>query len=642
MQRTKSVSGTLHVENIGGIDESEVEIEPGITILAGRNATNRTSLLKAIMAAMGSDRPSLKAGAQEGQVTFDTGSETYTRQLRRNNNTVIFEGESVLDEPSAVTLADLFSFLLESNEARRAVTQQQNLRELIMRPVDTEAIKSGIQRQRRDRDRIDEQLDELERLANRLPSLESQRQEYKREIDELEAELEEKRDELEEADRAVEPDADSQDELDAAMSELQAARSEYNRIQHRIETERESVTSLEEELEDLEESLTEFEGEDESGVTDERIERLREQQNRLDSVVRELQSVIDFNATVFEDAEESFLDVLDDGDATELTGELLPSNEQEVPCWTCGSTVQQAEIGDTLERLRDIRQEMLEERSSVRAELEELTEARRKRRERRQKRRDMERRIERTEEELEERREKIPALEADLEEREAKIDELETTVEELQEADQSELLDLNKEVNELEFELEATQEELEALESEISEIESRLEERDELETERERVAERLEELRNRIETIETDAIEQFNDHIEEVLSLLEYENIERIWIERKQSGDTSRFELHVIRTDSEGTALEDSINNLSESEREMVGLVFALAGYLVHNVYEQVPVMLLDSLEAFDSERIAILVEYFAEYAESVIVALLPEDAQALDEEHRRIEEISV
>lgn len=38
--------------------------------------------------------------------------------------------------------------------------------------------------------------------------------------------------------------------------------------------------------------------------------------------------------------------------------------------------------------------------------------------------------------------------------------------------------------------------------------------------------------------------------------------------------------------------------HLSENEREVVGLVFALSGYLVHDVHEQCPFILLDLLEA--------------------------------------------
>jgi hypothetical protein len=41
--------------------------------------------------------------------------------------------------------------------------------------------------------------------------------------------------------------------------------------------------------------------------------------------------------------------------------------------------------------------------------------------------------------------------------------------------------------------------------------------------------------------------------------------------------------------------------------------------------------MLLDSLEAIDSARIAALVEYLQDYADNIVVALLEEDAEAIE-----------
>jgi hypothetical protein len=136
--------------------------------------------------------------------------------------------------------------------------------------------------------------------------------------------------------------------------------------------------------------------------------------------------------------------------------------------------------------------------------------------------------------------------------------------------------------------------------------------------------------------------------MESVLEILGYENLERIWIERKQQEvrdgrrtvEEAVFDLHVVRSTDEGRTYEDSIDHLSESEREVTGLIFALAGYLTHEVHETCPFLLLDSIEAIDSGRIARLVDYVSEYAEYTVVALLHEDAQALDDAYPRISEI--
>ena len=43
---------------------------------------------------------------------------------------------------------------------------------------------------------------------------------------------------------------------------------------------------------------------------------------------------------------------------------------------------------------------------------------------------------------------------------------------------------------------------------------------------------------------------------------------------------------------------------------------------------------------AIDAGRIATLVEYVSDYAEYVVVALLPADARALDDDHDRVTDI--
>jgi uncharacterized protein YhaN len=110
--------------------------------------------------------------------------------------------------------------------------------------------------------------------------------------------------------------------------------------------------------------------------------------------------------------------------------------------------------------------------------------------------------------------------------------------------------------------------------------------------------------------------------------------------EGRRTVTRTRFDLHIVRSSPDGAAYEDTVDHLSESEREVTGLVFALAGYLVHDVHETVPFIVLDSLEAIDSDRIARVVDYFRDHAAFVVAALLPEDAAALSEEYTYVEQI--
>ncbi|WP_330630826.1 archaea-specific SMC-related protein [Halocatena halophila] len=639
----------LSVENIGGIDSTTVEFSPGVTALAGRNATNRTSLLQAIMAAFGSDRVSLKGDADAGSVEMQLGEETYRRTLERRNGTIIRGGDPYLE---STELADLFAFLLESNEARQAVARGDDLRELIMRPVDTNAIQAEIKQLEARQRSVEEELSSLDSLADELVSLEERRAQLTDQIEAKQAALTEKEAELEEADTDVEEGRADKRELESALDELHDARASLDDARFELDTQRESLDALDEERESIEAELAELTGGPGGDIDeiDAEIDRLRERQRSIDGTVNELQTIIQFNEEMLEGTSPEIARSLrgeTSADPESLTDQLMADSEQ-VVCWTCGSEVEKAEIEQTLERLQELRSDRFEERNSLRANIDELQEKRNSLQTHERERESLESRLEQIEQELDEREQRVEALQEDRSVLEAEIEALEADVEDLQEEDYSNILDLHKDANKIEFEIGRLQTQRESVESEIESIEARIDERDSLQEEKAEIADELADLRTKIEQIEQQAVDQFNDHMETVLDLLEYANLERIWIERtehqvtrgRRSVTERTFDLHVIRSTDSGVAYEDTVDHLSESEREVTGLVFALAGYLVHEVHETVPVMLLDSLEAIDSDRIATLVEYVAEHAEFLVAALLPEDAAAVDQQYDRITEI--
>jgi DNA repair exonuclease SbcCD ATPase subunit len=646
MGASESVAETVQasVRNIGGIDETEVTLSPGVTVLSGRNATNRTSLLQSLMAGLGSEHVSLKGDADEGHVELTVGDETYTRTLRRQNGAVVASGDPYLDDPE---LADLFAFLLGTNEARRAVEGTDDLRELIMRPVDTTAIEAEIDRLKDRRREIETELDDLESLSQELPSLEQRRQEIQSDIEDKEAELEAKKEQIEEADEDVGSTREQKAELDEKLEEFRDARSDLEDTRYSLESERESIGALESELSDLESELDSLPETPMAEVddVDARIEGLRERRQELDATVNDLQTVVQFNEEMLSESDNGLATALRDDDGDDVTGQLV---EDTAVCWTCGSAVDRGEIEATLDRIRDLRREKLQERQTLQSDIDDLKTEKATYEEQQRQRTQIEQRIERVESELEQRRDRVDSLETERERLEDDIGDLETEVEDLQDETHSELLDLHREANQLEFELGRLQNDLESVSEEIETVEERLDQRETLEAEREEVQAEIEDLRTRIEQIEGEAVEQFNSHMESVLEILGYENLERIWIERKQQRvkdgrrtvEEAVFDLHVVRSTDGGTTYEDSIDHLSESEREVTGLIFALAGYLTHEVHEACPFLLLDSIESIDSDRIARLVDYVSEYAEYTVVALLHEDAQALDDDYPRVREI--
>lgn len=638
----------LQAQNVGGIDETEVEFRPGVNVLTGWNASNRTSLLQAIMAAVGSDRVSLKGDAQAGRVKMTMGEETYVRSIERRGDDVAFGGDPFTEDPE---LADLFAFLLESNDARRAVARGDDLREIIMRPIDTEAIQAEIEELEARQREIESKLQERSRIAEEMTSLEEERDGLEAKIAEKRAALEQTREEIGTLDAEIEETRERKAELESKLTELQEKRSTLGDVRFRIETERESVKEIEDELAEIEAELESHDGSatDDIQTLREQIEHLRSRKRAFDSTINQLQALIQFNEEVLNDESPDVFSVLDGGSETndEVTDQLLPEAESLV-CWTCGQETTREDIEKRLDTLRGRRTDLVEQRRETTEDLERKKDRREEIIQVQEHRDELEDRQEKLERELQDADEELDRLQERRAELIESIERIEAEVEDLREDAYDEIIDVHKEANTLELEVEQLESELQDTEERLQSTQQQVDELASLEDEQSEVRTRLEEARSRIQNLEDEAIAAFNDHMAAILDFLEYDNLERIWLERverevregRQKVSREFFELHIVRSTETGTVYEDRVAHLSESEREVTGLVFALAGYLAHEVYEEIPFMLLDSIEAIDSNRIASLVEYLEEHAEYLVVALLPEDAAAVDDSYHRISEI--
>jgi len=635
--------GTVHAQNIGGIRDTQVSFSPGVTVLVGRNASNRTSFLQSVMAALGSDNVAINGDAEEARVELALGDETYTRSLRRRDGGVVSDGEPYLDDP---TLAELFAFLLESNEARRAVATGGDLHDLIMRPVDTGQIEADIRRLVEEREQLQDELAEIDDLKDELPRLEQERQRLRTEIDEKREALAATEAELEATDGSVEETREERSRLEEKLEELRSKRSRLEDVRYDLETERESLESLRRERQELESERDELPEPDETiDEVEAEIGRLRQRRQQLQAEVSDLQSVIGFNEERLEDGESGAFEALTGTETEEVTDQLL---EGSVTCWTCGSAVERDQIQTTLDRLRELSRSKVGELNDLEGRIGTLQDEKRESERVQRERNRIERRLSELETEVEQTEASIERLQDRRDELTAAVETIEAEVEELEEEDSGEVLDLHREANQLEYDLGRLETELDGVESEVGRIEDRIAGEDDTEAQIAELNDEIGDLRTKIERIEQRAVEAFNEHMDTVLELLDYANIDRIWLERserevregRRTVSRSVFDLHVVRQSASGTAYEDTVDHLSESEREVTGLVFALAGYLAHEVYEEVPFMLLDSLEAIDAERIASLVEYLTDYTGYLLVALLPEDAAALPETHERVTDI--
>jgi chromosome segregation ATPase len=250
------------------------------------------------MSGLGSDRVSLKGDASEGSVTLTVGDETYTRKLEQTDNEVAFGGDPYLDDSG---VADLFAFLLENNEARRAVARGDDLREIIMRPIDTAHIDSEIEATKRERDDLEARIEELDELELELPELEAEQEEIESELADARETLNAKQAKLEKLDTGVEESRKRREELEAAFERVRDARADLEDLEFDFETERSTIEELESERKELESTLESLDEPDaDFDALGGRIDELRERKRSLDETVDELGSVVNFNQEMLE------------------------------------------------------------------------------------------------------------------------------------------------------------------------------------------------------------------------------------------------------------------------------------------------------------------------------------------------------
>ncbi len=663
-QAAKTKNLQVELENIGGINEASMGIPPGVTVLSGRNATNRTSFLQGIMAAMGSeaDQITVKSDAEEGRAVVQTPEETYSRTLTRTNGGTALTGDPFTDDPE---LVDLYAFLLKENPVRQTVEQDGDLYDVLMRPVDTAEIENRLERLKTERERLKQQLDNIEQRKKELPQLEERKQELESRLEELRADestLQQRKEELEE--QFTEQGTDEQsEEIEELEEQLKSKRTDISTLERSIEQqerlheaaidELESIDkpdTSEKELRSKKTKLTES-----RDILSEQIETLRAQQQEVTSGMEAARALQDSTASLKQVVSDLDVDItIPDGPLTtsedKETGEITDALVQgdTIRCLACGSEVttdtveavidQYREINTTFrDQIHELEQEQKEIRKQIKetkSQLNEWKSAEERIAEATQQKQEAKVEIKKSKEELETVKQRVTELESEFEEKRQEMTESSEDTEVREEHS-----DIEDQLINTEVEIRKTTDEIRETTGRIEEIKEEISDEGNLETDLDNLKEEITGLRSRVEDIERELVEEFNETIETVLDILSYENIERIWIERKQETvkvgrrkeEQTVFELNIVREGSDGV-YPDELRHLSESERSVTGLVVALTGYIVHDVDTKCPIMVLDSVEMIDSERIAKMIEHFRDETPYLVAALLPEDSAAVEE----------
>ncbi|PSQ11924.1 ATPase [Halobacteriales archaeon QS_7_68_65] len=563
----------LDIENVAGIRHGTATLEPGLDAIRGTNWEGKSSFIQALETALGVASP-LTEGADRGHVELDTNEESIAVDLVRDGRTVRREGTPYLTDEYDRKRARLFACLDERNPVREAVAAGEPLEDVLLEPLAVQNIDEEIASLKHERERVEGEIGQANEAADRIPTVRD-------EIEGLEAEIEDANERMSE----LSTDDDGSDERDR----LSALRADRDRVASRIDRFENAVERTEATLADKRAELESLTVPEASSVEDDLAdarEELQSVKNDLDL----LQSLYSANRRVLE---EDRLGLVTDVDH-QLTDDA-------VTCWVCDGETSRGEMEarvDALgERVTELRSGIEAHRTTVdrlEARAEEFTQARRRER-------DLEAAIADHESNVADRRERLAELRTRREELDDEIEALADAVS----ATTDELTDLESEVKYREMELEEYRDELATLET-------RADRADDLEAERESLSAEIAALRNRKAAVKRRTREAFDDAIGEI--------VPRFETGFETARLTPNFDLVVARNGREA-----ELDALSEGERELLGLVAALAGHAAFEVADAVPCLLVDGVSSLADENLHTLVEYLRDRATYVVFTVHPE-----------------
>ncbi|WP_262177030.1 archaea-specific SMC-related protein [Haloarcula laminariae] len=587
----------VRIRNIGGIRAAEASLDEGLNVVQASNFMGKSSFVRAIQTVMGTtgmygESHPLREGTNEGSVHLDTPDGSYEITLESSEpGTVSRHGKTFLGDETDQTCARLFAFLGENNPIRARVREQSDLTELLQAPLGLEDIENKVAARKRERESKRKELEQAERAAENLPSVQEA-------IGTLEDDIEslrERRDELSESVGDA-TDADSRsDELAEKRSNLQSLDQRINGLQDKIER---TETKLDEKRGTLE-SLTVPDEPEPTADIEAKESRIAECEQQIDL----LEGLHRANKRVIEE------------DAIDLVSSVERSVVgDEFDCWVCGEPTTSDTIESRLAAIQDKIIDLREEKENLTEEIEEIEKRQRRYREKQREKESLEEEIGRLKATLDDRSGDL----AQAEERRAglasEIEELEVSVAAAEEELSEELTDIKATLQTKERELDAQRsrlQELQELHADAATLREDIEALDdEIARLRNRKTKKQWELKEEFDTAMAAAIDRFAPGFDGA----------RLDVKTTPENEIDSFELVIARDGRETT-----IQNLSEGERELVGIVVAVAGYRTFDVADRVPLILLDGISQLSAANLRSLIEYLSDASELLVTTAYPE-----------------
>ncbi len=608
-------------------------------MLVDESPERRKRCFQAIQFALAGPDRALSQELGECRVTVDFGDEVHERASVRDGGELVVNGG---EESDPVRLTDLFGYLYGCDGLRQQFVGSPDVGPLLAycdRNVRLDGAVAELTRRISERNRrhsrrarADRELQQLEDRADSLAGT----------AESMASGLEAASEELATGNEVSRLRVQNRDRLSSTLAEVEETVEELVTVRRGVSSDENRLVALREERDELRTKLPASS----TGETDERSELeskladAREEKQRLEQEIQNVQNLIQFNRDVLVgEADEKFPQVGIDGVADEESQKETKGDL--TTCVLCHSEVPAPRIESGLESLNSILTKKLDRVDEVEARIETLQERKRaaeSRQDQCQRLHDRKSEIESDIQTLEERLADRRHRKAALTNRAAALkSELAALAEE-----EGEITALRPYLDALRLALD-----LDQTETALGDV------REEVEAKRAAIAERSSPAKQgadgaagwndgsgeRAPEVRATLVDEYNATIDILLDIVDYDPIERIWI-TQSDGST---EADPLTAPAHTVLVEEGTQSggrrvvppglLREPDRDVVALLVSIAGYIVYEVYEDQRVLLLDSLTALEPQQIERLVEYLAPLTDHVVVGLPPALGHAIDED---------
>lgn len=619
------------VENIGGLKHIEADIIPGLNVIEQPNASGKTSFLRAfslLLTPSGNYKDLeyiLRSMSTEGFILItDHNGNQIKKTISRNKNTITVAGDDLVT-PEISLLVKRFAICGHDNEILSAVRLGQNLKSLIGTDNNIiERLKAEIRYKESNLAALTEDLNKDANAAHQKISTEKKRDALLKELSQLEekyAALKKQHDSM----ASVGKETATKEKLNAKSTELQQIEFKINDSKKMIKNKNELIEKLSREIQSLRRSIEQL------GEVDNReIDKIKKEMQNIDYKIQKTisqQSTLDMTIQ----ATKNVVRELEESPQTNTILDSL-SDDSHVSCPVCGQDAGIRIIKKHIDELMEKRAKTQTTISKLESDKAVLS-----------KKQDI---LIQKGSEITTAISVIKSKEATINNENGNISLISQAIEKLEDSKEklnAEIKELSKSINDkvvnITIEIAKIKESIGQKKTAIENFNNEIKSYDAvirgIDNKRLSVAEMKKDVENtkaELHKIELRIQEQFNQIIPEVYSILGFSsNISRISLEQN-------YDLMVSRkTDKDSIYRDmDSIKTLSKSELEVIGLAVMISGYIVNNLKEYFPYILLDELTFLDNKRLKALMDYMEKIAVSIILTKLPPETEKIGQ--RRID----